>query len=97
MGMALAIPSKFFKGGEMLGKNGSRIIMENCSLFINSSGYISVWKDGKWYNLHKLVYEMLYGKTTKTIHHVDGDKLNNNSNNLIKVSKAKHKELHSIK
>lgn len=68
--------------------------MENCSIYINSAGYISVYKNGKWYNLHKLVYEMLNGKTGKTIHHNDKDKLNNNPDNLVGISKSRHNDLH---
>ena len=63
----------------------------------NGNGYlyISVNYHGKMFNLavHRLVAEMFVdGKNEKTteVHHIDGNKLNNNYKNLRWVSKKEH-------
>jgi DNA repair exonuclease SbcCD ATPase subunit len=46
--------------------------------------------------LHRDVYEFHNGKIEKgfEIHHIDGDKLNNNIENLVKLSVEDHKKIH---
>ena len=57
----------------------------------DSSGYLIFKNSGK--HVHRWVAEKKYGKESikdKHIHHIDGDKLNNESNNLISIYKEDH-------
>jgi HNH endonuclease len=78
------------------------------STFINSSGYCEVYvgnafdkkqRKDKYRLLHKLVAQVKTGSYLRQqdlIHHVDGDKTNNNPNNLfICESKAIHQDIHT--
>lgn len=49
--------------------------------------------------LHRLIYEEVYGSIPKgyAIHHIDGDKTNNNPGNLMLLSKSNHHKLHMNK
>lgn len=76
--------------------------------YINSSGYIEVYvgnaydkktRTDKYRLLHRLVAEVKTGKPLNKeylVHHVDGDKTNNNPDNLyICESKAIHQDIHT--
>ena len=57
---------------------------------INKEGYL-VFKDSKK-PVHRWVAKQKYGDETdgKEVHHIDGNKLNNNKENLILLSKEDH-------
>ena len=67
---------------------------------INERGYyqITTRKDGfKGEFLHRLIYQAYFPNediSKYVIHHKDGDKLNNNINNLVKMEKGLHTTLH---
>ena len=66
------------------------------------------WKeDGYWYvsihgrkiALHRWVTEQMLGRTLsadEVVHHVDGDPLNNDPDNLVVLTRAEHARLHRI-
>lgn len=65
-------------------------------------GYEEVWHNGKqkWEKTHQLVgkgkYKDLYIESARTVlHHNDFNKLNNNPENLIKMDKEEHFNLHA--
>lgn len=68
---------------------------------INNNGYwqITSGKEGNHLKyLHRLIYETFHKCTLfkdATVHHKDGDKLNNRINNLELMSKSEHKKLHN--
>ena len=62
---------------------------------IDSSGYYAVGAK----KLHSLIYNDKYGISSNLslqIHHIDGDKLNNDLINLIAVTPSEHGKLHHI-
>lgn len=66
---------------------------------INSLGYYVIVSHGDYFNkyLHRLIFEDLFKVTllsSAIIHHKDGNKLNNNPNNLELVSKTEHNKIH---
>jgi hypothetical protein len=73
---------------------------------IQSNGYVSVWcpehpnvhKDGRIYE-HQLVMEEHIGRYLKpgeVVHHIDGDKTNNDISNLMLLTNSDHMKLHAI-
>ena len=46
--------------------------------------------------LHRTIYKSIYGNIPKgmLVHHIDGDKLNNNPNNLELITRVEHCKLH---
>lgn len=78
------------------------------SIFINSSGYCEVYvgnafdkkyRKDKYRLLHQLVAQAKnsnYTPKNSLVHHIDGDKTNNNPNNLfVCKSKAIHQDIHT--
>ena len=69
---------------------------------VNSSGY-QQFKDnktGKWVLTHRRVAEKKVGGKIfhgREVHHIDGNKNNNRSSNLLVVSKEQHRRIHSKK
>jgi len=61
-----------------------------------SKAYICVRFNGKITTLHRAIWELVNGKIPKDamIHHKDGNKSNNNIENLEMVTREKHGELH---
>ena len=62
-----------------------------------TDGYIQITSGPyKGKLLHRLIYEECYGSIPKgyTIHHIDGDKTNNNPGNLMLLTKSNHHKLH---
>ena len=65
-----------------------------------TDGYIQITSGPyKGQLLHRLIYEEVYGSIPKgyAIHHIDGDKTNNNPGNLMLLSKSNHHKLHMNK
>lgn len=65
-----------------------------------NSGYLLKWvpEEKKHIQEHRLIYAQKNGKHHSElleIHHLNGDKLDNNINNLIELSASEHGELHS--
>jgi hypothetical protein len=62
-------------------KNNERKIIKG---WIQNTGYLTVVLDNKKYSVHRLVAETFIHKTKDkdTVNHIDGNKLNNNVNNL---------------
>ena len=50
---------------------------------------------GKEVAEHKFIYESLFGKTTKDIHHIDCNPVNNSPENLTLLTKSEHARLHT--
>ena len=65
-----------------------------------TDGYIQI-TSGQYKGklLHRLIYEEVFGSIPKgyAIHHIDGDKTNNNPGNLMLLSKSNHHKLHMNK
>jgi len=62
-----------------------------------SEGYPVVYKDGRKIREHRYVMEKHIGrrlKASEEVHHLDGNKFNNDIDNLIILSKADHAKLH---
>ena len=62
-----------------------------------TDGYIQITSGpNKGKLLHRLIYEECFGSIPKgfCIHHKDGDKTNNNPDNLMLLSKSNHHSLH---
>lgn len=60
-------------------------------------GYLMVWIKGKKVLAHRLVMEEKIGRPLarwEIVHHVDGDRTNNNPTNLIIMSQADHMRIH---
>ena len=59
---------------------------------LDSEGYRMVWADGKYHKAHRLIYEHFYLPVPKgyDVHHIDGNPLNNRSENLWACSRKEH-------
>lgn len=67
--------------------------------YINQQGYYIIGsrvEGNKGKRLHRLIYENEYGPIPKgyDIHHIDGNKLNNDLDNLVALSRKEHTSLH---
>jgi len=64
--------------------------------FMSKDGYIHIWKDNKVKRYHRWIWEELNGKIPEgyVIHHEDGDKMNNNIQNLEMIKNSEHTKLH---
>lgn len=67
---------------------------------ISHNGYILKWSDSEKKHIleHRLIYaevNNLNHNELNEIHHLDGNKMNNNINNLIELSRSDHSTLHS--
>lgn len=80
---------KYGKGDKSASWNGGR--------FIDSNGYYRVWVDGVYVKEHRLVMEKHLGRRllkSEHIHHIDGNTLNNNVDNLLIMDRAEHVKMH---
>jgi hypothetical protein len=60
-------------------------------------GYVTILINGKQRLEHRVVMEKIIGrplKRSEDVHHLDGDKTNNNPKNLKLMLRAKHTKLH---
>ena len=83
---------KYFENGELA------IINDFCFRVDKSTGYFLSSKaiNGKRKRLHVYVWELYNGKVEngKHIHHKDGNKNNNDIDNLEQISSSEHSKLH---
>lgn len=59
--------------------------------------YKAVKVNGKKYDLHRLIAERKLGRSLKpneVVHHIDGNKYNNDPDNLCVMSRSEHAKLH---
>ena len=85
------------------------IVLENGKIYIETknkckltgltkTGYLRVSVKGKDMYVHRLVMLAFYGKSDLTVDHIDGNKENNNLNNLEYVTQAENvKRFHDKK
>lgn len=59
--------------------------------YITKQGYHLVYHEGKYVPAHRLVVEV---EEHEVVHHVNGDKINNEPSNLYVCTKAEHREIH---
>lgn len=84
--------------------------MAKCTLFLEgkereatlgSDGYMYFWlPDGSSIKAHRAIVEACLGRKLRPdeeVHHIDGDRANNNLSNLAVMSKGEHSRLHRIK
>ncbi len=64
--------------------------------FCESTGYLHIWINGKSIRYHRFLWEQVNGTIPKgyVLHHIDGDKLNNNLQNLELLKNSEHTKLH---
>jgi HNH endonuclease len=65
---------------------------------ITPKGYRRISVNGRLWLEHVLVWERTHGRSVPAghdVHHVDGDKLNNDPSNLLLLTKLEHKRIHS--
>lgn len=64
---------------------------------ISGKYYKAVKVNGVKYDLHRLIAEQKIGRKLKpneVVHHIDGDKLNNDPDNLCVMTRGEHARLH---
>lgn len=60
--------------------------------YITKQGYHLVYLDGKYTPAHRVHFPDI--TPNEVVHHIDGDKLNNELDNLLKCSRQTHREIH---
>ena len=84
-------------------ENGTiyREFKTKCKLFkpiAGNNGYCQITVNGKGILVHRLIMEAFHGKSDLTVDHIDGNKENNNLNNLEYVTQAENvKRFHDKK
>ena len=85
-------------GGYRMKKNMKKSINTKFGIaYLDGDGYYHIKSpNGKDKLLHRLIYEEANGKIPEgeIIHHIDGNPLNNNLNNLLMVSRSEHNKIH---
>ena len=77
----------------------SRKYCDSCNdgrIIENRYGYHLIFKSGKFEPLHRVVYESVYGEIPDgyVVHHIDGDRGNNDIGNLLALPMPDHIALH---
>jgi len=80
----------------MVGSVG--FFLEKLKMAFDQHGYKVVWEKTKknFVPFHRKLIENIFGKLDKNfiVHHIDGDILNNNINNLAIMTRSEHASLH---
>lgn len=72
--------------------------LENIKWFTNNHGYLTANVNGRDTLKHRLVMEIIIGRkldTNECVHHKDGNKLNNDPDNLEIIYRSDHSVLHN--
>jgi hypothetical protein len=95
-GIKIDFSDKRIKNCKKCGKTHDR--KYKVSVREKGDGYIKIRINGKDNLLHKWIWECNFGKIDKDyiVHHIDGNKRNNNINNLTVLSRSDHIRLHNI-
>jgi hypothetical protein len=66
------------------------------AFFDKTSGYILIYRNNKIQKFHRILWEEKYGEIPEgyVVHHIDGNKINNDMNNLRLLSVEEHTKLH---
>ena len=85
-------------GEDFIQSHHSRKYCDGCneSRITKSMGYHLIRVSGKCTPLHRVVYESIHGKIPDgyVVHHIDGDRSNNDITNLLALSTGDHMALH---
>ena len=77
-----------------------KMMTEFGNAYQRTDGYIQITSGpNKGKLLHRLIYEDCFGSIPKgfCVHHINGDKTDNNPSNLMLLSKSNHHSLHTMK
>lgn len=74
----------YYKDGNLYRKKSTQknVLVDSKVGTINTLGYLVVNIKNKVYLVHRLIYWMMHGNLPKYIDHIDGNRLNNNIENL---------------
>lgn len=63
---------------------------------LSADGYLHIWRDGKLWRYHRWLWTETNGSIPDgyVLHHIDGDKINNNLQNLELLKNSEHTKLH---
>ncbi len=75
------------------------------NIYIDTDGYLQTWigehtcvtKSGGYYLVHRIIVELVLKRLLtfdEVVHHIDGNKLNNRSSNLMVLTKSSHRKVH---
>ena len=96
--MTASLQTEFKKGQRTPNWQSVGTITERTPKRDNGSRkFIKIAEPNKWEEYAKYVWKQKYGKILRgdIIHHIDGDKLNDNVKNLIAIPISEHMKLHS--
>jgi hypothetical protein len=88
-----------YKRFKKYGDANKTLIKPKGSIQINDAGYIVIRKNNKTIREHRLVMENYLGRKLlpfpyEVIHHIDGNRTNNNISNLIIMTNSEHTSMH---
>lgn len=75
---------------KQLVKNNTRSKIGDEAGYISSTGYLRLSINRKMYKVHRLIYLMKHGVMPEFIDHIDGNRLNNNIENLREATKSQN-------
>lgn len=84
----------------MRGIRGSTTHFSKRQQYIDAKGYLAIRTKSGEKRVHRLIVEEVLGKRLPkcaTVHHIDGNKLNNAKSNLVVLqNNAEHKRVHAL-